>query len=283
MARRSRSRVRPTKRAAPPEVLLRGLSVLEALNQRPVCSVDQIARATALPKPTVVRVLKILSSRDYAEQLPRRRGYCLGKRVQSLSSGYRSRDAVVEIARPILSRFTQEHRWPLSLATLDLDAMRIRAGTLQESPFSTSIDQNRMARRVPMLTSAVGLAYLAFCPADERETILTLLRGSKRVHDLSARDRETLKDLLAGIVAQGYAPSPKFKGEAAVGFAIPVQVGARVIASVTMRYFGKAMSERQVARRFLAPMREVAEAIAAGYLTHAGAGQFVRRGLVPAD
>ena len=169
-------RPKAKRRLAPPEVLLRGLSVIEALNRRPVSSVEQIADQTGLPKSTVVRVLHILASKSYAERLPQRRGYRLGERVLALSAGFRSSDIVVEVSRPLLTKFTAEHTWPVGLATLDVDAMRVRSGTLQESPFSTSIDQARMSRRLPMLTSAVGRAYLAFCPADERETILRLLR-----------------------------------------------------------------------------------------------------------
>ena len=163
-----------------------------------------------------------------------------------------------------MSRFTAEHKWPVSIATLDVDTMRIRAGTYQESPFSTSVDQARMARRVPMLTSALGRAYLAFCPADERETILKLLRASSRSVDSLARDRDTITALLDEIHRQGYAPSPTLRGETAVGFALPVLMRDRVVACITLRYFGKALSEQQVARRYLRSLRETAAAIADG-------------------
>ena len=89
-------------RQAPREVLLRGLSVLEALNWRPISSVDQVAAQTGLPKATVVRVLHNLASKGYAQRLPLRKGYMLGGRVLNLSSGYDSRNTVVEKARPLI-------------------------------------------------------------------------------------------------------------------------------------------------------------------------------------
>ena len=65
----------------------------------------------------------------------------------TLSAGLRSRDAVVQIAKPLLSAFTAAHKWPVSIATLDGDAMRVRASTVQESPFATEADRRRLARR----------------------------------------------------------------------------------------------------------------------------------------
>ena len=74
--------------ASPSQVLLRGLSVLEALNWRPISTLEQIAAATGLPKSTAVRVLANLASKGYAQRLPRRKGYMLGERVLNLSSGF---------------------------------------------------------------------------------------------------------------------------------------------------------------------------------------------------
>ena len=248
----------------PAEVLLRGLSVIEALNAQPVGTVEVLAAATGLPKPTVVRVLSLLVGAGYVQRLPKRRGYMLDERVARLSNGYRSPDAVVRIAVPMLAAFTAEHKWPVSIATLDIDTMRIRAGTLQQSPFATSGDQNRMSRRVPMLTSALGRAYLAFCPADERETIASLLRTSTRKSDLPARDAGFLDQLLGKVQKAGYAISAPFPSDPAIGLAVPVQQGAQVLACITLRYLGRAMPEKEVVRRYLAPLQAAAREIAAG-------------------
>ena len=258
-----------TAHLAPQQALLRGLAVLESLNRRSISSVEAIAGETGIPKPTVVRMLGMLVAEGYATRLPRRRGYMLGERALALSSGYRSHDAVAEIARPFLSRFTAEHKWPVSLATLETDTMRLRASSAQESPFTSAGDDARLLRRVPMLQSAVGLAYLAFCPADERETILALLRASGRAADRIARDRAYVEGLLAGIARQGFAPSPEVARDPALGFAVPVAVGERVVAAVTLRYFGKAMSDREAVRRYLAPMRATANAIAEAFSSRA--------------
>jgi len=104
--------------------------------------VEELAQDTRLPKSTVVGMLNTLVLAGYVRRLPKRGGYSLADRVLGLSS----EDAVVVAARPLLAAFTAEHKRPVSIATLAVDAMRIRATTLQDSPFA--IDRERINRRV---------------------------------------------------------------------------------------------------------------------------------------
>jgi IclR family mhp operon transcriptional activator len=250
-------------RETPAEVLLRGLSLLEALNRRPVSTVEQLSGQTRLPKPTVVRMLNQLVAAAYVQRLPCRRGYMLDERVLALSAGFHSHDAIVSAARPVLSAFTARHKWPVGIATLDVDAMRVRASTLQESPYATPGDQGRVARRVPMLASALGRAYLAFCPDDERETILALLRASGRKLDQPAKDASFVASLLSTIRRSGYALSAPAPGDPAVGIALPIRSGSHLLACLSLRYLGRAISEGEVARRYLAQLQAAADEIAA--------------------
>jgi len=260
---RRATRPRPNAlRQAPPEVLLRGLSVLEALNWRPISSVDQVAAQTGLPKATVVRVLHNLATKGYVQRLPQRKGYMLGERVLNLSSGYRSRDTVVEAARPQLAAFTAKHKWPVSLATLEIDSMRVRVSSSGESPFATAVDRARLNRRVPLLASALGWAYLAFCPDEEREIILSLLKASQRPDDLAARDGHYIDATVQAIRRAGYAISPSLRDDPAIGLAVPISSADRVLATISLRYLGKAMSETEVAKRYLKLLRGLADLIA---------------------
>jgi len=265
---------RPTSAAANPHVVLRGLSVLEALNRRPISSVDQLAAQTNLPKATIVRTLRNLAEGGYAQQLPRRKGYMLGERVLNLSSGFRSRDLVVEAARPLITAFTAKHKWPVSLATLEIDSMRVRVSSGADSPFATSTDRARLNRRVPLMISAHGRAYLAFCPADECAIILSLLRASPRPDDLAARDEHAVASIMGTIRRAGYAITAPMPDEPAIGLSVPVKSGEAVLATISLRYLGRAMPEAEVTKRYLAPLRALATAIAeasGGPMTDAGA------------
>jgi IclR family mhp operon transcriptional activator len=246
------------------QVLLRGLSILEVLNRRTISTVEQVATETDLPKSTVVRMLGKLSDRGYVQRLPHRKGYMLGERVLNLSSGFRSHDPIVKTAQPLLAAFTARYKWPVSLATFEIDTMRVRASSSEESPFATATDRARLNRRVPLLISAHGRAYLAFCPEDERHIILSLLRASSRTGDLAARDEHYISAVIGTIRRAGYALTAPVPDEPAIGLAVPVISNTRVLATISLRYLGKAMSEAEVAKMYLAPLRELASAIADG-------------------
>lgn len=243
------------------EPVSRAFHILEALNRRGRAGLAQIAADTGLPKPTVSRLLATLEACGYVDRLPRRSGYVLRERVLRLSSGFRYRDAVVEAARPFLSALTAEHKWPFAIATLDRNAMRVRLSTGQESPFAT--DENFINRRVPMLLSALGRAYIAFCPDDERETILVLLRGSSRATDRQAREPRVVNRLIHAVRRAGYASTTLVPDAPAKGLAIPIRSGERVLATMTLRYIGSALTEAEVARRYLSSMQRAADGIAA--------------------
>ncbi|HEX2591592.1 MAG TPA: DNA-binding transcriptional regulator [Rhizomicrobium sp.] len=247
---------------APVEPVLRALAVVEALNQgTPVMSLQALAVATNLPKPTVARLLDTLIAGGYVQRLPLRGGYALAERVVRLSGGFRHADAVVEAARPFLSALTAMHKWPLAIATLDHDAMLIRASTLKESPFGT--DHSQLNRHTPMLVSALGRAYLAFCPDEERETILSLLRKSNRENNRPARDPRYIRDLVRTIRRQGYAITAPVPGDPSVGIAVPILGDGRVHAAMTLRYLSSMFAERAAAQRFLPSLQEAARNIAA--------------------
>lgn len=239
--------------------VLRALRVIEALNGARVMTLEGLHRATDLPKPTLVRLLDTLIAAGYVQRVSRRAGYSLAERVLRLSSGFRHADRVVEAAKPFLHALTATHKWPVALATFDGDAMFVRAGTRHHSPFST--DSDFLNQRLPMLVSALGRAYLAFCPEDERRTILDVLRASTASADAAARDVTYVERLIAGIRARGYASTAPIPGDPAMGLAVPVMTGGQVAACMTMRYLGSAMTETEAARRYLAPMRQAAAAI----------------------
>ncbi|HEX7777433.1 MAG TPA: DNA-binding transcriptional regulator, partial [Parvibaculum sp.] len=217
------------------EPVARALHILEALNQQTVTTLAALHQATGLPKPTLVRLLDTLIAAGYVERISRQTGYSLAERVLRLSGGFRHADRVVEAARPFLTALTAQHKWSFAVATADGDSMIVRAGTRLENPFST--DPNYLGRRVPMLLAALGRAYLAFCPAAEREGLLSAMRASKARRNALARDEPAVARLLATTRARGYASTTPAQGEPMMGLAVPVMDGERVVGAMTMRYF----------------------------------------------
>lgn len=244
--------------------VLRSLKVLEALNAAGTATLARLHSDTGLPKPTLVRLLDTMISAGYVRRVSRSSGYELTERVLRLSSGFRHKDLIVEAARPFLSALTAEHKWPVALATLDHDAMLVRASTRHESPFST--DPDWLNRRLAMLISALGRAYLAFCPEEERRLIIELLKSSKAAMNAAAHDEKYVATMVSGIRKRGYATTAPVKGDPAMGIAIAVTVEGKVGACITMRYIGSTMSEAQAAERYLAPMQRAADGITAAHM-----------------
>lgn len=243
------------------EPVLRTLQILEALNRHAPATLGKLSDVTELPKPTVSRLLATLEEGGYVVRLPRRSGYALRERTLRLSSGFRYSDAVVEAARPFLSALTAEHKWPIGIATLDRDAMRVRFSTGRESPFA--IDENYVNRRVPILLSALGRAFIAFCAGDEREKILDLLRISPRETDRMARDPRAVSRLVQSVRRAGFATAVEYPNAPAHGMAVPVLSDGTAIAAITLRYLGRKLPDRDAAARYLAPLQRAAASIAA--------------------
>ena len=106
--------------------------------------------------------------------------------VRALSDGFLDDEWITEIAAPMMAEFTREHVWPVSLFTFEAGKMLVRDTTHRLS--SLSIDYGMVGRRMAMLRTAGGLAYLAFCPDNERKVILDLLAQSDDPDDQQARE-----------------------------------------------------------------------------------------------
>lgn len=245
----------------PKEALSRGLAVLEALNERQVSRLDAIATATGLAKPTLSYILELLARDGYVRHLPKRRGYSLGARVLDLSRGFGLADAAVAVAHPVMVSFTELHGWPLAIGTRDGNAMRVREETLTRSPLSISADIAFVGRRVGFLHSALGRAYLGFCPDDERREIVALHRAAAR----TAAEVASVRDLVRTIpvvTREGYAISAPARGDPAIGVGVPILCAGRVVACLTLRYLGKAMSHAAVVRRYVPQLQQAAAEVA---------------------
>lgn len=244
------------------EPVSRALFVLEALNRRPLTTLEQLYGDTGLPKPTLVRLLRALMVDGYVVQVSRTAGYRLGARVLALSSGYQPRDMLADVAQPLMDRFTRLHKWPLYLATPEEGMMRARCTSAPLSAVAPD-HQSPFHYRMSMLVSAVGKAYLAHCPRTERGMLLDELCAAPDVQDGQLRSKAEATALLAGIEKQGYATTGMILGDRGRGLAVPLRVGRRLIGALSMRHYRSTVSEIAAVQRYLGPLQELADAIGA--------------------
>jgi IclR family transcriptional regulator, mhp operon transcriptional activator len=241
------------------EPVRRSFAVLEALSRRRTSTVGVLTGETGLPRPTVVRLLHTLIVLGYAARVSRAQGYRLTERVLGLAGAIRFVDHLVDAALPHMSCFTAEHGWPLYLATLSYGAISIRHSTAPESPMS--FEAAGLNLRRPVLTSALGRVWLAFCPEEERRAILRDIGG------LTPRQEAALRPALARIRRDGYAFTRPARPTRLHGIAVAIRQGSgeggRVMGSLSMRFPRSAMTEEEVGARFGRRLQQLARTIAA--------------------
>jgi len=243
------------------ESLTRGLIVVEALNRRAYTTLADLHLDTLLPKSTLVRLLDTLISAGYARRISRSAGYCLTDRVTLLSAGFQSVDRIVEASRAHLRAVTADHKWPLTIATLDGDTMQVRYSTLSHSPFS--LDRIYIGRRISLLVSAMGRAYFAFSSDETRALLLATLQGTEREADRASLDELYIARLVETVRKDGYAVSGPVQDDRAFGISVPVLKKGEAQAAITMRFIRSAITPADAATQFVGTLQDTARAIAA--------------------
>jgi len=247
-------------RAGSVRALERGLAVLSAMNRRKLPSVMELARDTNLPRPTVYRLLETLSRAGYVTRSSPNDRYCLARRVRTLSDGFVEDDWIADIAAPLMRRFTREVVWPVALMTFEEGRMLVRETTHEAS--TLSIDHGMVGRSLPVLRTAAGRCYLAFCPGEERRTILQMLSQSKAPEDRWAGEPGHLTKLLDSIHAKGYAIQDREINPRTSGLAVPLRLGTRMLAAMSAIWISSAMTIESAEAELYPPLAATANRIA---------------------
>ncbi len=241
----------------PVESVLRAFEILCELNRRRVTSVKDLHAATGLPKATLVRLLKTLGQAGYVTNDRRQGGYQVTSNVKALSCGYHRDPLVVEAARPWSIEFTRKYQWPIAVATLEERTVVVRFSTIVDSPNSPF--HGTINLRLDLLTRALGRAYLAFCPAVERDMLLDLLDMR------DPGERQNALDMLGRIRKAGFSlRDAMIEPRSSNTIAMPVMSGEKVLATVGVTYFKSAYSIEQAVAKFQGPLQDLSQRIASG-------------------
>jgi IclR family mhp operon transcriptional activator len=231
------------------------------LNARDGATVSEVAQEIRLPRTTVYRILETLCEAGFAFRDSADDRYRLTARVRGLSGGFADEAWITAIAKPCLEELGRDVVWPVSLATRSGASMMLRETTDHGSPLAA--ERHSAGIRVPFLATAPGRAYLAFCPAGERDSLLDLLAGSTREEDKPARSpRAELLRTLADIATAGYATVTRTRRLVdEVTAAVPVMVHDRVLAVLSIRLVSSSVPQRAATERFLPKLRGCAARI----------------------
>ena len=255
----------------PVRALERGLEILQAVNEQDGMRTQDIARLTELPRPTVFRLLETLEGMGFVAQSPSDDTWHPTLRCNLLSSGFLDKAWVGQIAMPEMTRLGKSILWPLDLVTLNDCAMQIRETTHKVSPFS--FDVGMVGKLIPMLHTAGGHAYLAYCPDDERRAILEMMRSSSKPEHELAHDPVFIEHILERTRLQGFGSRTEggYKGHTC-SISMPIFQNDRIIAALTVVCLKSAISYDEMVRKFGPRLQRTCERIGAEVSRNAAAG-----------
>jgi IclR family transcriptional regulator, mhp operon transcriptional activator len=239
--------------------LERGLALLLAMNRRKFPSVVELAGDTRLPRPTVYRLLETLNRAGFVMRSSPADRFCLTSKVRALSDGFLEENWIAEVAAPLMAQFTRELVWPAALMTFEQGRMLVRETTHEASVLS--VDHGMVGRALPMLRTAGGRCYLAFCSANERRAILSMLAHSKGPDSNAARETKRIAALLDAVRAGGFAIQDREVNPKTTGMAVPIRVGTRVLGCLSLIWISSALTIAEAEQQLLPPLRSVAHCI----------------------
>ncbi len=251
--------------------LNRGLDVLQAIQAAKAASLHDLHVATALPKPTLLRILKTLIGRDLVWQRIADGAYIASYTFSKRAGATDEETHLAEVAAPILADLCKRVRWPSILAVPRLDHMVV-IETNRPMSYFNYILAAPLGFRINMLRSASGRTYLAFCSQKERAAILARLRNSSRPGDALARSTVKLNKVLADTRVRGYGTrDPDFGGhydqprsrvdDGRNSIAVPVHVGGEIAGCINLTWVAKLASVSTIVERFLPELDTAARTI----------------------
>ncbi|MEH0058631.1 IclR family transcriptional regulator [Auritidibacter ignavus] len=178
-------------------------------------SLSELAEQTALPLPTIHRLLKTLAHSGYVRHLPNKH-YRLGPRLIRL--GDLASQQLGSWARPYLAEVTDAVQESTNMAVLDGDM----ATYVAQVPSAQSMRMfTEIGRRVHTNCSGVGKAMLSQLPDEQIEQLL----ARAGIHQPTGRGPATVAELLDDIRtvrARGYATDHEEQELGVRCFAVPV-------------------------------------------------------------
>ena len=243
--------------------LVRGLELLAALNRLPSGSgsISQLVHQTGIHRTTVKRLLETLCELGYLIHDGPTNQYRLAFRVQLLSHGFRDTVSLVDEAWPEMFALSKQVIWPCTLTVPEADELVVRTSTRYHSRLS--FHPGMPGRRLPILSTAAGRAYLSNVSDVERETLLDMIRQRNDEQAELAHDQKFVQRVMRETRERGYSISlgewraePKFGG---VGVAIRLR--GDVVASLNLVFLVRAVAETDSLTKLARSLQETGQRI----------------------
>ena len=242
--------------------------LVRLMNRRDSWTLQQIAKDSALAKPTVYRLLHTLIDEGYVHMPPGKVGvYRLTSKVRELGAGLTSFTIFADLADPIVIEATRNLDWPASFAMPDPPFMRIVSCGM---PYSRehSAKPTSVGREHWMFSSAVGAAYLSRCGEGQLQACHQAA-VRHRLRDGNATPVPSMRSLLSTaeqVRICGYALRIAKPSDVNSAIAVPVHVGDWAIGAIACSTFPRSLSAEFIQKVLPAltdAARQIAETCAA--------------------
>jgi DNA-binding IclR family transcriptional regulator len=239
--------------------LQRGLAILRMFDrQRTHISAPNIAKALAIPRSTVFRLLYTLERLGFLERAPESDDYRLGTAVLTLGFEYLASLEITELARPILERLRDDVGFTAHLVIRDGRDVVFVLKVVAKSTLASSVT---IGTRLPVHGTVLGRVFLG----DMTDAEIRALYPEKRLKRFSAQTPGTVDELIALVrrdQARGYAVSEAFFEHGISAIAAPVRGGDnRVVAAINITIPADAADGRRLhgalTKRVVAAAREL--------------------------
>lgn len=215
--------------------LEKGLDVLELLaNTATPIAQSEIAAALGRSTGEIFRVLQTLETRAYISRNPDSGLYVLTTRLLELAGRQPSLRGLILRAAGPMSELAQRCVQSCNLAVLDGAGVRVIAQ--QESPADFGF-RVRVGAAFPVDSTATGAALLAFCAADQRDTL---------VNELTRRglDTRALQRKLERIRQRGFARENDARQPGITDLSYPIRgADGTAVAALTVPYVATSYSD----------------------------------------
>ncbi|MCO4857191.1 helix-turn-helix domain-containing protein [Herbaspirillum sp. WGmk3] len=180
--------------------LARGLAVIRAFSDsRRSLTIAQISQKTGIPRAAVRRCLHTLKQLGYADSDVN--NFSLRPKILTLGYSYLSSTPLTVSAQPYLNNISRTLGESCSLAVLDDNEVLYVARSATSRVMSVALNTGS---RLPAYCTSLGRAMLAHLPDDQLKAYFEKVK-LRALTDKTVVSQKRLRDILAGVRAQGYA------------------------------------------------------------------------------
>ncbi len=247
--------------------LLKGLRIIEAINNQPGMIVAQIAALLGLPRTTAHRALRTMEQHQYIYRDPATGGFFVNTRVRALACGI---DPVAEMTIRVRGEFERigaSVRWPMHFSTPVFESaapqIRVQASTDFVSPLA--VDKLLPGASIPLLQCAAGLVCLADLADPQFHAVIHQALDAPCAQASQVRwTIAALEEQLQRVRRDGFAIY-RWAGRRTnmVGLSVPLRRVGCSAAALSVRFAESAVSVRDGQAQFLPLLRALAQRLSA--------------------